>query len=102
MPAPATAELPHPYDRNNRSILPGASARGMVMLRTGGRHWIAVLGLALWAGGCSFGPRALHHDRLRYNEAVKTGTEEQLLLNIVRLRYTDTPSSLAVTSLADQ
>src|SRR4051812_21336079 len=102
MPAPATAKWPHPYDRNNRSIPPGASARGAVMLRTGGRHGLGLLGLALLAGGCSFGPRALHHDRLRYNEAVKSGTEEQLLLNIVRLRYTDTPSSLAVTTLADQ
>jgi hypothetical protein len=72
------------------------------MPRTGRRHLIGVLGLALLSSGCSFGPRALHHDRLRYNEAVKTGTEEQLLLNIVRLRYTDTPSSLAVSSLADQ
>ena len=47
--------------------------------------------------GCSFGPRALENTRLRYNEAVKTTTEEQLLLNIVRLRYTDNPSSLAVS-----
>ena len=40
--------------------------------------------------------------RLRYNDAVKTTSEEQLLLNIVRLRYTDTPSSLAISSIADQ
>lgn len=62
--------------------------------------WLCVLALA--PGGCSVGPRALAPDRLRYNEAVKTSSEEQLLLNIVRLRYTDTPSSLAVTTLADQ
>ncbi len=61
-----------------------------------------LLGLALLPVGCSFGPRALPIDRIRYNEAVKVSTEEQLLLNIVRLRYTDTPSSLAVSSLADQ
>lgn len=52
--------------------------------------------------GCTIGPRALEHNRLRYNEAVKRTTEEQLLLNIVRLRYTDTPSSLQVTSIAAQ
>jgi len=52
--------------------------------------------------GCSIGPRALETNRLRYNEAVKRTTEEQLLLNIVRLRYTDTPSSLSVTSIAAQ
>jgi hypothetical protein len=61
-----------------------------------------LVGLLLLPVGCSFGPRALPNDRIRYNEAVKTSTEEQLLLNIVRLRYTDTPSSLAVSSLADQ
>ena len=62
----------------------------------------ALAATALGGAGCSIGPRALQRDRIRYNEAVKTGTEEQLLLNIVRLRYTDTPSSLAVTTLADQ
>ena len=42
------------------------------------------------------------HSRLRYNDAVKTTSEQQLLLNIVRLRYVDTPSSLAISSIADQ
>jgi hypothetical protein len=63
---------------------------------------VCVLTPLVLSGGCSFGPRALPPDRIRYNEAVKTSGEEQLLLNIVRLRYTDTPSSLSVTSLADQ
>jgi hypothetical protein len=54
------------------------------------------------AVGCSIGPRALETNRLRYNEAIKRTTEEQLLLNIVRLRYTDSPSSLSVTSIAAQ
>jgi hypothetical protein len=57
---------------------------------------------AALAAGCSLGPRSLERNRLRYNEAVKTTTEEQLLLNIVRLRYTDTPSSLSVTTIAEQ
>jgi hypothetical protein len=53
--------------------------------------------------GCStFGPGALLESRLRYNEVVKTTTEEQLLLNVVRLRYADTPSSLAVSTIAAQ
>ena len=63
---------------------------------------VALCGLALASAGCSIGPRALAPDRIRYNEAVKTSGEEELLLNIVRLRYTDTPSSLSVTSLAEQ
>jgi hypothetical protein len=55
------------------------------------------------AAGCTtLGPQALDQTRLQYNEVVKRTTEEQLLLNIVRLRYTDTPSSLAVSGIAAQ
>ena len=61
--------------------------------------WIA----AVFLTGCStFGPWALQQTRLQYNEVVKTTTEQQLLLNMVRLRYTDTPSSLAVSAIAAQ
>ncbi len=53
--------------------------------------------------GCTLiGPSALRQSRLRYNETVKTTSEEEMLLNIVRLRYSDTPSSLAVSNIAAQ
>lgn len=52
--------------------------------------------------GCSLGPRSLSQNRLQFNEAVKTTSEQQLLLNIVRLRYIDTPSSLSISNIADQ
>src|SRR3954453_9068167 len=65
--------------------------------------------LAIWASlgallvaGCGYGPKTLAAMRLPYNEAVKTTTEEQLLLNIVRLRYDDNPSILAISSIAAQ
>jgi len=67
---------------------------------TTGIGWVVAAALA--AGCSSFGPSALESSRLAYNEAVKKTTEEQLLLNVVRLRYTDTPSSLAVSSIAAQ
>jgi len=60
------------------------------------------LAAAVLTGCSSFGPSALQQSRLQYNEVVKTTTEQQLLLNIVRLRYTDTPSSLAVSAIAAQ
>ena len=64
---------------------------------------LLVLGMLAFASiGCSLGPRAIHDNRLLYNEAVKTTSEQQLLLNIVRMRYTDSPSSLAISSIADQ
>jgi hypothetical protein len=59
--------------------------------------------IPLLLAACStLGPQSLQHSRLDYNETVKSTTEEQLLLNIVRLRYTDTPSSLAVSAIAAQ
>jgi hypothetical protein len=76
--------------------MPGRTARARRTLATS----IALSGLV--TGCASFGPPALQQSRLQYNEVVKTSTEEQLLLNIVRLRYTDTPSSLAVSSVAAQ
>jgi hypothetical protein len=68
------------------------------------RAWqvVVVVAGALLAGCASYGPEALNQTRLHYNEVVKATTEEQLLLNIVRLRYTDTPSSLAVSAIAAQ
>src|SRR5262245_2432983 len=62
----------------------------------------ATLVILLSAPGCSFGPNKLCRTRLPYNEAVKTTSEEQLLLNIVRLRYSDNPSSIAVSNIAAQ
>lgn len=62
---------------------------------------IAALMTAL-VTGCASGPASLIDTRLPYNEAIKVTSEQQLLLNIVRLRYTDTPSSLAVANVTAQ
>src|SRR5437899_8014163 len=68
-----------------------------------GRRMIATFAACVLSAGCaSLGPSSLQQTRLHYNEVVKATTEEQLLLNIVRLRYTDTPSSLAVSTIAAQ
>lgn len=63
---------------------------------------VAISLLLLAASGCSLGPRSIEISRLNYNEAVKKTADQQLLLNIVRLRYVDTPSSLSISSIADQ
>lgn len=44
------------------------------------------------ACGCKhYGPRSIVADRIPYNEAIATSWKEQTLLNIVKLRYMDTP-----------
>src|SRR6202035_4294993 len=52
--------------------------------------------------GCSFGAVALERSVGPYNEAVTRVSEEQLLLNLVRLRYNDNPTRLDVASIAAQ
>ena len=65
------------------------------------RRILAAVACSL-AAGCTSLPRDLDKVRLSYNEVVKTSAEQQMLLNIVRLRYGDTPSSLAVSAIAAQ
>lgn len=60
---------------------------------------VVCLALTACAG---LGSAKLSPDRLDYNNTVKTSSEQELLLNIVRLRYTDTPSSLAISAIAAQ
>lgn len=55
--------------------------------------------LCLVATACTpikIGPRNLNHDSYNYNRALSTSVDAQLLLNIVRLRYRDTPTFLQV------
>ncbi len=60
------------------------------------------LSLGLMGGGCAFGPKVLEKTHGRYNEAVRRVDEEQLLRNIVRLRYNETGLELNVSSIASQ
>lgn len=67
------------------------------------RRVARVLGVVLLASltGCSgFGPRALEWNRTRYNIAVQRTDAQELLLNLIRLRYRDTPFFLQVSSVS--
>ena len=70
------------------------------------RIWVISLaiavGLVIGAAGCSFGPKALERTHARYNESIRRVYEEQLLQNLVRLRYEEVPFRLNVQSIAAQ
>jgi hypothetical protein len=53
--------------------------------------------------GCeSVGPKTVTRDQFDYNAAIATSAQEQLLLNLVRLRYSEVPVFLKVSSVISQ
>ncbi len=62
---------------------------------------MALLAVCLCAAGC-VGPKAISHTRIRYNEVYRATNDEQLLLNIVRLRYADSPVFMDLPSITSQ
>ena len=66
--------------------------------------WPWRYGFCLWLGAslvacANIGPRALSEDRLRYTESAAQSLEQQLLLNIVKVRYAESPSFVEVTQI---
>ncbi len=58
---------------------------------------------AIVLSGCATaGPHAVRQAHYLYNQALVQTADEQLLLNLVRLKYRDTPYFLEVTSLSAQ
>ncbi|MGP0064150.1 MAG: hypothetical protein ACLQGP_11200 [Isosphaeraceae bacterium] len=68
------------------------------------RPLLRILFLALLWGGISgcLGPKAVRYTRMRYNEVVRATNDEQLLMNIVRLRYADSPVFIDLPSITSQ
>jgi hypothetical protein len=64
----------------------------------------ALAALALLAGGAckSVGPPRTVQDRFDYAEALSRSWKEQMLLNLVKLRYADAPVFLDVSSVISQ
>ena len=56
---------------------------------------------SLLLSGC-LGPWGIRKNRTHYNEAIKLTSEQELLLNLVRLRYDEVPFFLSLDSVASQ
>ena len=54
------------------------------------------------AGCTKLGPATIKSQRVNYNLAVQKTNDEQLLLNLARLKYRDTPFFMEVSSVASQ
>ncbi len=62
---------------------------------------VVIVGLG--AMGCNaFGPKRLPADRFNYNAAIAHSWDEQMLLNLVRIRYFQIPTFLDVSSVLTQ
>jgi hypothetical protein len=48
------------------------------------------------------GPNAIRYTRIRYNEVIRDTNDQQLLLNIVRLRYADSPVFIDLPNITSQ
>ncbi|MDA7977488.1 MAG: hypothetical protein MPJ50_01805 [Pirellulales bacterium] len=63
---------------------------------------VLLLLVSAWCCGCAQGPRDLSRMRAPYNQAIQSTSAEQMLQNLVRLKYRESPEFLAVTAIASQ
>jgi hypothetical protein len=79
---------------------PGDGAIPLMLARRGVLRRLAGALCVVGAGGCgSIGPPTVARDRVDYLSAIGESWKEQTLLNIVRLRYSDAPTFLDVSSI---
>src|SRR5439155_26626053 len=66
------------------------------------RSVVLLLAIGLTSCGCSLGPKALEKSHGLYNQSLVQVDSEELLLNIVRLRYNDQLGEVEVSAIAAQ
>lgn len=59
------------------------------------------IAVSLASAGC-LGPSAVQQTRMRYNEVYRSTSDEQLLMNLVRLRYADSPVFIDLPNILSQ
>ena len=95
----------HPAFRNRRRMPPeNHPMTGKTLRISADSRWrvcvlamVALLNLAACASGIP--PRFVASDRMNYAEVIADSLKRQTLLNVVRLRYADTPVFLEVASI---
>ena len=63
---------------------------------------ICIVIACLLAAGCQLGPKTLEHSRIHYNHAVQTTASEEMLLNLVRMKYRDPVEFVRIPSITGQ
>ena len=63
---------------------------------------LLVISSSIFLGCTKYGPVFLQSERSQYNQAIQKTNDEQLLLNLVRLKYRDTPLFMEVHNIASQ
>jgi hypothetical protein len=75
---------------------------GRIIERFRVHHLAAVLMLVLTASCASVGPKTIPRDQFDYGQAIANAWKEQLLLNMVGLRYVEAPVFVNVSSVINQ
>ena len=58
------------------------------------------MGIAFLLGGCGgLGPRTIPADQIDYSNAIGEASKQQVLLNVVKLRFSDLPSFVAASQV---
>ena len=85
-------------------LCPKIRSREQTMRTTNRRILVWLFVLPVLYSGClpKIGSKAVRRERFDYNQEIVRSSNEQMLLNIVRLRYGDTPYFLELTSVVTQ
>lgn len=67
-----------------------------------GRRGLLILLMAMALGCGSVGPRTVPRDQFNYNAAIARSSQQELLVNLIRLRYSESPVFLKVSSVIAQ
>ena len=61
---------------------------------------MAAVAIAFLLGGCGgLGPRTIPADQIDYSNAIGEASKQQVLLNVVKLRFSDLPSFVSASQV---